>query len=171
MQTILCDTRQKLKHHESKEEYFAKVGLNIMHTKLPVGDYANMKDWSVIVDTKKDIQEAIGNICSKKHVRFRNECIKAQENGIKLIILIADEHIKSLKDLAEWSNPRAKIMRWDVANGKRVKVQKYPKATQGVTLARAMETMNIKYGVEFRFCPERFQGAAVCKLLGFKKGD
>ena len=40
--------------------------------------------YDMAVDTKKDMQEIVGNICGVQHARFRDECILAQKNGITL---------------------------------------------------------------------------------------
>lgn len=166
MQTIVCDTRQKLKHHELKEGYFKRKGIKVLRSKLPCGDYANIKDLSVCIDTKQNIQEAIGNICGKQHIRFRNECTLAKESGIKLIILIEDPSVKCIADLYDWENPRAKLMKYvKTEDGKKIKVPKYPKATSGMTLARAMQTMQIKYGVKFLFCHPNKSGYIILKML------
>ena len=51
MVTIVCDTRQKLKHHEKKEQYFAEVGIKTLRSKLPCGDYARLDNMSVCIET------------------------------------------------------------------------------------------------------------------------
>ena len=47
-------------------------------------DYILFRESRNIVVQGKDIQELIGDICGKSHVRFRDECIRAQESGISL---------------------------------------------------------------------------------------
>lgn len=59
---ILEDTRQQERKHELKHEYFKKVGVYWNRTALYCGDYTLPTDHSVCVDTKKDIQELIGDI-------------------------------------------------------------------------------------------------------------
>ena len=39
--------------------------------------------YKICIDTKRDIQELIGDICGKQHDRFRDELVLAQNNGIK----------------------------------------------------------------------------------------
>jgi len=167
---LLCDTRQQAGRHDLKEYYWAAHGVEIRRTKLFVGDYTLPTNQSICIDTKKDIQEIVGDICGKQHERFRNECLRAQEAGIKLIVLIEDDTvdengrylINDIRDLHKWQNPRKKI---------RVKrdgqwVQKYPNATSGVSLKKAMITMTVRYGVDFQFVRKKDAGKRILELLG-----
>ena len=88
---LLEDTRNQVGKHDKKNEYFSKNGIEVRRTKLYCGDYTLPTNQSVCIDTKKDIQELIGDICGKSHERFRNELIRAQESNIKLIILTEDD--------------------------------------------------------------------------------
>lgn len=201
MHILLEDKGNKIGQHILKNEYFKSVDVEVHRVPLPVGDYVKANEISldvmlrkrdrgqdvskidflgsyrVAVDTKRDIQELVGNICGKQHARFRDECILASNNGIKLYILVANEEgIKSIDDLFRWHNPRLDIMK----NSKEVigfgrsgrpkykKVRKYPTATKGATLARACLTMQHKYGCEFIFCSNREQGKRVLELLGIE---
>ena len=87
---IQCDTRQKRKHHETKEKYFIELGYKIINSKMLVGDYCIPSNGSVVVDTKADLSELYGNLI-QQHERFHNECVLAQEAGIKLYILIENK--------------------------------------------------------------------------------
>lgn len=165
---ILSDTRQQAGKHDIKERWFAAHGIEIRRCKLYCGDYSLPADQSVCIDTKKDIQELVGDICGKQHERFRNECIRAQEAGIKLIVLVENRggHIKdniiqptitSLDELHKWKNPRLFIF----SGGK----QKYPRATRGITLQKACMTLNAKYGVEFLFTTPEKSAEKIVELL------
>ena len=127
-----------------------------------------MGSYKIAVDTKRDVQEIISNICGKQHGRFRDECRLAQDNGILLYVLIENtDGVKSIDDLVVWENPRLKIQKWITSpSGKRMKVLKYPDATKGEILAKAMLTMQEKYGVKFLFCSPEEAGAKVIELLG-----
>ena len=96
--TIIEDTRQQAKKHELKNQYFADNQIKVIRSKLPVGDYANIKNLSIIVDTKKDIQEIIGNV-TKGHKRFIAECDLASESDIKLIILIENTTMSNVSTI------------------------------------------------------------------------
>ena len=168
---LLEDTRNQPGKHDMKNQYFSEHGVEVRRTKLYVGDYTLTTDQSVCIDTKKDIQELVGDICGKSHERFRDECIRAQEAGVKLIILVENDPgyvdrrqtiynhvVRSVDDLFSWRNPRAFI--W--IKGK----QKYPLATKGSVLAKCCKTMHEKYGVEFQFCTNEESGGRILELLG-----
>lgn len=208
---LISDKGQQKGKHTAKENYWHARGIELLNMPLPCGDYiiANEKVMNVIerkkergipvkkmdflgtynvtVDTKKDIQELVGDICGKQHARFRDECILAQNNGIKLYVLVQNvgglingtediynPTITRLEDLHKWRNPRLfemkrsdEIIGHYKSSGNPIykKIQKYPTATKGITLAKACATMQEKYGVEFVFCHNRDQGAKVLELL------
>lgn len=192
---VLEDKGQQAKKHELKHLYFESHGIYWERYPLPVGDYilANeavldvisrkqkrgidvkkmdfLGTYNVAVDTKKDIQEIIGNICGKEHSRFRDECIIAQNNKIKLYVLIENnDNVKCIDDLNYWDNPRIKMQKWiTTPSGERRKVLKYPDATKGATLAKAMRTMESKYGVKFLLCTPEEAGAKILELLNCGK--
>ena len=171
--TLLEDTRQQANKHILKDKYFESVGIKVVRSKLPVGDYSLMQNMSVVVDSKNSVDELVSDICGKQHERFRNELILAQENDIKLIILVENRGgyldknctiynptIYDLGSLHNWNNPRAFITR----GGKQV----YPTATKGIVLQKACMTMHLKYGVEFEFCRPDQSGERILELLGVK---
>ncbi len=170
MMLILEDSRQQERKHEIKHSYFRSAGVHWNRTALYCGDYTLPTNQSVCIDTKKDIQELIGDICGKSHERFRNELIRAQESNIKLIILTEDDGcycdrkktiynkpVTCINDLFGWKNPRLFI--WQ--GGK----QKYPNATKGATLAKALLTMQEKYDCQFLFVKKENSGAKIVELL------
>ena len=172
---LLEDTRNQIGKHDIKHKWFEEHGVEIRRQALYCGDYTLPTDQSICVDTKKDIQELVSDICGKQHDRFRRECIRAQEAGITLVILVENKggHIKdniiqptitSLDELHRWKNPRLFIF----CGGK----QKYPRATRGVTLMRSCMTMEQKYGVKFLFTtPEKSAEKIVELLTGEKNGE
>lgn len=207
--TILEDEGQKQGFHYTKHSMWDYMGVEVVRMPLPVGDYVlldertkdvidrkkkrNMKPkkmdflgtYDVCVDTKYDILELVNDICGKQHERFRDECILAQNNGIKLFVLVENRGelipetkdifnptIKRLEDLHRWKNPRLFLMKRssEVAyykNGKPVykRVQRYPNATRGETLQKACMTMEKKYGVKFLFCRPDEAAEMVISLL------
>lgn len=183
---LLEDTRNQIGKHDAKNKYFSEHGIEIRRTKLYVGDYTLPVDQSVCIDTKKDIQELIGDICGRSHERFKGELKRAQEAKIRVYILIENKGgeighsgifnrtVRSINDLFEWKNPRLFIMRSDTSqiigyrrNGNPIykKVQKYPNATKGASLAKACLTMQQRYGVEFKFCTPEEAGQKIIELL------
>ena len=174
--TIVEDIGQKIGQHTLKHDTMRVMGYPVVYRlPLPVGDYvlADEKVLDVIhrkekrgipvkkldfagaynlaVDTKKDIQELIGDICGKQHARFRDECILAQNLGVDLLILIENtDSVKDYDDLKRWVNPRLKHSKG---------------ATSGRTLVKAMETMREKYGVRFAFTTPEAAGRAIVDWL------
>jgi len=191
---VIEDKAQQDGKHRLKHDYWDKSEICWQRFPLPVGDYiiANKQVLDVIerkqkrdievkkmdflgtykqsVDTKKDMQEIVGNICGQQHGRFRDECILAQNNNIKLYVLIENtDGIKELEDVFKWQNPRMhrynkiaymhRLGKWENIP--------LPKAapTNGPTLAKAMLTMQAKYGVEFHFCRPEEAGKRILELL------
>lgn len=115
--------------------------------------------YSIAVDSKNSILELAGDVCGPDHDRFRDECIMAQNNGIKLVILVENEDgITTLRELHRWVNPRLWIKKY----GRQV----YPKAVRGVTLMKACMTVEKKYGCLFLFCTPQEAGYMVLQILG-----
>lgn len=191
---LIEDKANKVDKHIVKNRYWESQGVEVLRYPLPVGDYVLLNDaikellerkskrgiavkkmdfmgtYDVAVDSKYGIQEIISNICGKSHARFKDEVCLAQNNGIKLYVLIEDDGgyvdyrkticnrpVTCIEDLFSWKNPRAFIF----YKGK----QKYPNSTRGSTLAKAMLTMEKKYGCKFVFCRSKDAGAEVIELL------
>ena len=191
---LLEDKAQQSQKHIKKNTYWLKNGVEVIRTPLPVGDYVLVNDkiqdvldrkakrgiepkkmdfagtYDICVDTKKDIQELVSDICGKQHDRFRDECLWAKNNGVQLVILVENDKqeltkdgsivnktIHSLDELHSWKNPRLFIRK----GGKQV----YPNATKGITLQKCCHTMMWKYGVRFEFCSSAEAGAKVIELL------
>ena len=191
---LISDKAQQKGKHLIKENWWRNNGIEVLYHPLPVGDYIIANDkvmdainrkaargietkkmdflgtYSVVCDTKKDIQELIGDICGKQHARFRDEAILAQNNGIKLYILVENKDgVKETRDLFKWQNPRMhrynKILYMHrIGKWSNIPEPKAP-PTSGQTLAKACLTMNLKYGVEFEFCTPNEAGKRVIELL------
>lgn len=149
--TIYIDTREKPHAIERILAYFEKHGIEVIHQKLDEGDYMTSPDALVSIDRKISLVEVCSNLV-QQHKRFTNECIRAQQKGIKLIILV--EHggaIRSIEDVKNWINPRLK---------------ESPYAVSGQRLYKMMRTYSDKYGVEWQFCDKRCTGRVICELLG-----
>ena len=137
--------------HELKHDTFSAQSVPFYRCKLPVGDYSLPPERAV--DTKANMQEIAQNIGGTRdeHERFRNELKFAQALGTKLYILIENEEgIRSIQDVCRWYNPRAEYS---------------PKAIQGLQLAKAMATMQERYGCTFLFCSPEEAGAKIVELL------
>ena len=148
---ILEDTRQQAYKHNLKHMWFAHNGVEVIRTKLLVGDYM-LYGGNVAIDTKANIEEIANNIGGAEHVRFREECKLAQRVGAQLIILIENNNgYKCVDDVMAWVNPNP---------------NKTARSIEGPRLVRAMKTMSERYGVRFQFCTPGESGRQIVELLG-----
>ena len=147
---ILEDTRNKPDKNVHIRLQLEKLGYKVERTKLYCGDYTLPTNQKICIDTKKDLQEVCGNL-AQQHERFQAECVRAQEAGIKLIILVQEPNVTQLADVPGWYNWRLK---------------KNPKALNGLKLFKIMHTMIEKYGVEWQFCKKSDCGKRIVELLG-----
>ena len=104
---IVEDTRNQITKHRLLNDTLTAKGITVVRSKLFVGDYTRLDNQTVCVDTKKDIDEIAGNICGKQHERFREECIRARDNFIRLIVLI--EELPPKGDLEEAEHALAEL--------------------------------------------------------------
>ena len=172
--TLMIDTRQQAGKHDRKDEYFRSIGLNTVRTKLLVGDYQYVGGM-VAVDTKRSVQEVVGNLCeASEHRRFRTEADLAYQTGIKLYVLIeTPENINKVGDLMRWSNPRYKA--WFIRNkmrngGKFTNTQRFA-PVRNETLVKIMRTFSQKHHVQFVFCRPEQAGKRIIELLGDPDGE
>lgn len=159
--TIQVDSREKAHAITRILEHFHASGVKYYISKLYIGDYMNLDNPRVIVDRKQNLDELCGNVC-RQHERFRAELIRAQENGIRLIILCEHGHgIKSLDDVLFWRNPRARTKK--LINGRWTWTEQ--KVMHGDTLYKILCTMQRKYGVSFLFCDKTETGRRIVEIL------
>lgn len=161
---LIVDTREHASEWERIKAQFDELGIKYWRSKLFVGDYQSLDNARLVIDRKKDLQEICGNVC-QQHERFRDELLRAQEAGIKIIVLC--EHgsdITCLEDIKNWKNPRREG-RFRTINGKKVWYQISPNATSGEQLYKMLKTMQEKYGVTFEFCTKDETGKRIVELL------
>ncbi len=143
------DTRQQVGRHKNIHAYCRESGIKIIRQALNVGDYQIAGKGDISVDTKQGVLELAGNVF-QEHERFRAECLRAQECGIQLIVLI-EENLPGGR-LDRWVPPMDKhgqpLARFNPA-----------------TLRKAMITMQREYGVKFRFCDGRSTGRLLIEYL------
>ena len=148
------DTRQQIGKHRNVHLYCQQAGIKIIRQALNVGDYQIAGKGDISVDTKMGVLELAGNVF-QDHERFRAECLRAQECGIQLIILV--EELLPGGRLDRWRPP----IGW---NGRPVA------RFDPEILRKAMITMQQEYGVKFRFCDGRSTGKQIIEYLkGAKK--
>lgn len=166
--TIIEDTGQKAGKHDNVREYCEKNNVIFRRQKLNVGDYQSPP--RAAVDTKKGLLEVYNNIIHD-NVRFRDECIRAKEDGIKLYILVEEKGIRDLADVKFWQNPLMK--QWDthkayndwlIAHGRDPQPPTKPPVSSEGLMGR-MDAMQQKYGIEFVFCHPDRVGEFVYRLL------
>ena len=150
---ILEDSRQKIDKNKHIKTQLEKLGYEIVRSKLLVGDYSYPTDQSICIDTKFGLQEVASNL-TQDHERFKNECIRARECGIQLVVLVQESGIKILSDVCGWYNWRRK---------------KNPKAVSGKQLYKIMATMCERYNVSWVFCNRQNVGKTIIRLLNGEK--
>lgn len=151
--TIWIDSREKARAIKKIISTFEKRNVKHFVSKLPVGDYIALDNPRLSIDRKQNLSELCGNVC-QDHKRFRAELERANEYGIKLIILV--EHgkgITCLDDVMGWENPRQK---------------QSPMAMSGERLYKVLSTMSKRYQVDFEFCEKAETGDRIIELLGGK---
>ena len=169
MVTIIQDSREKRAYHGNVVSGLKERGINVVRSKLFVGDYTRVDNMSVCVDLKQNMIEVYGNVI-QQHDRFVRECRRAQQAGIKLIILVEQVGIGTVQDVASWKNPR--ITKWEKLRdahkqGKRMNepLNPYPPVSSE-RLAKAMQTISDRYGAEWRFCAKSETVDVICEVLG-----
>ena len=165
--TIIEDTGQKKGEHLNVSQYCEKAGIILRRQKLNVGDYIIAP--SVSVDTKQGMGEVYGNLV-QDHDRFRAECVRAQEDGTRLYILIENEEgMTCLDDVERWQNPRVdeyySRYSFALAAKKHGNIRIPSPPVPNKRLIRMMETMAERYGVRWVFCRPEETGEMIVKLL------
>lgn len=167
---IQLDSREKPKAIQKIIADFNADGVKYFVSKLPVGDYMSLDNPKLVIDRKQNLAELCANISdvpvkdSKGRFvreadgsirtplkRLKREFERAQEYGIKLIILC--EHggqIHCLEDVPKWHNPRLK---------------ESPLAVSGERLYRILAVLGKRYGVDFVFCDKRQTGKRIIEIL------
>lgn len=116
------------------------------------------------------IEDVLQDLYVGRRGFFHRGLKRARKHNIKLYVLVENEDgIKTVQDLFAWQNPRMhrynkiaymhRLGKWENIP--------LPKAapTNGPTLAKAMLTMQAKYGVEFHFCRPEEAGKRILELL------
>lgn len=164
--TIQIDSREKTHAISHITKYFDMNNIKYYTNKLLVGDYQNLLNPTIIIDRKQNLTEIQGNI-TQQHLRFRAEIMKAQENGIKLIVLIEESQIKTLEDVRDkYINPRMK--QWSMARkralNKGLEFKQRPPLS-GKQIYEILNTMEQKYGCKFMFCRKEEMAKKIIELL------
>ena len=126
----------------------------------------------------ENVLSKLQDLYVKRHGFFHRGLLRAKHYGVKLYIVVENsDGVESIQDLFRWQNPRLRIFKnstqqigWN-RNGtpKYKKVQKYPNAMKGETLAKACITMEKKYGCRFLFCRPEESAELIMQLLTRRK--
>lgn len=144
-------------------------GIELVPAPIPFGDYVlltddmedtierrgdKLKKMDLVGDIKVSVDLKAGgldevamNIQGKEHNRFRDEAILAKKCGCLFYVLVVDETIRTIDDVALWRSKR--------------------KASQvnPVALSKAMRTMWQKYSINWIFCSRENTARAIMYLL------
>lgn len=165
------------REHEEKNnwilDYFFENGIYYRYAKLDTADYRLYNDDKILIDRKSGIMEIANNLLSKEHERFKREILRSIENKSKLYILIEDEKISCVEEVANFEIPLFKSNQYkDVidSNGnlKRVCVRKKgdPRAKfNPLTLSKVMKTQEEKYGIKYVFAKHKDIPKMIVKIL------
>ena len=195
---IAVDKAQKEGKHDLKHNQMVNMGHELIFLPLPVGDYIlvddrireiikrrgdRLKKMDLIgavsrsIDTKANIEEVYQNFIGNSHERFRDECILAQQNNIRLTVLVESApEVTCLEDVKHWKNWKqiyAYCKRHGIKTGQgmldRIDEfvshggQKPP--VDGEQLCKAMRTSAEKYGYRWAFTSPENCGKAIIYLL------
>ena len=146
------DVRNRPGKHKNIATYCKQQGIEIVRTKLLVGDYQISNKGDIVVDTKSGVPELAMDVF-QQHERFRAECERAQKCGITLFVLTEEVLPQGRLDLWKspldrFGNPRCKF--------------------DPAVLRKALITMQERYGVFYRFCDGRSTGKI---LIEYLKGE
>ena len=147
---IEVDTREKPKAIQTILKQFEAAGAHVIRSKLWVADYRLLDNPYLVIDRKQNLNELCNNVV-QDHKRFRDELIRAQDVGIRVVVLV--EHgggIKSIEDVPNWVNPRLKVS---------------PLAVSGERLYKILKAMEYTYKVRFEFCDKRHTGKRILEIL------
>lgn len=144
---IIVDSREKKWDHIRK--YFEANGIEFEIKKLDAGDYFSTDQGDVVVDRKQNLQELCGNLSKGNGniIRFTNECKRAKEQGIRLVVLIEGTNCQTVKDVSGWKS-------------------KYTKHS-GKWLTDKMFNLTVSYNVEWQFCKKNETAAKILEILKY----
>lgn len=139
---ILADTRQQENKHLNIETYCKANGIDLIPKALQVGDYM-LPNSKIACDTKQSIAELICDLYTDKK-SLNKKYRKCYEQGVHLIVLV-EEEIKSLQELCKWKSKHTKLT--------------------GRELLDMMHTLQVSYGIEFKWCKKENTGEVLMGLL------
>lgn len=118
---------------DSREQKPFWTGSQCMKTALLVGDYSTIKLLNKFAIERKSLQDLYGSIV-QGHVRFRNELIRAQVNGIQLVVVV--------------EGTKKNFIKKKFPGGER-------RNMESATLEKIVNTIEQRYKVEVIWCTSR----------------
>ena len=146
---LIVDSREHWTHSRSRDKhikgYLERHKILYRVEKLDVGDYM-LDGGKISVDRKQGLEELSRNLLNKKdRARFLREVKRANEQGIKLVILIETKEVENVPELKRWHS-------------------QYTPATGQALYDRMVRTM-YGYGVSFRFCKPQDAAKKILEIL------
>ena len=147
---IIVDTREKPRAIVKILAEFERQGIRVVRRALNFADYFNPARPDVIIDRKQNLLEVASNVVQERK-RFLREVERCNRAGCHMIVLVEhSQRLRKLEDVIGWKNPRLKVS---------------PMAVSGERLFRIMKAMEIKYGIEWRFCGKAQTGKRIIEML------
>ncbi len=147
----MMDTRERPEAVKQILAEFDRQQVDVIRTKLWVGDYQRLDNPMLVIDRKHNLSEVCSNVI-QGHKRFTAELQRAKDAGIHVVILVEhSKNIKTLEDVMHWVNPRLKVS---------------PMAVSGERLYKILVAIEKHYGCEFRFCEKKDTGKRIIEILG-----
>lgn len=146
---IIIDSREKKFEHI--REYFDKHGVPYEVRKLDTGDYLNTDNPSVVVDRKANLQEVCSNLSYGKsnRIRFSDECKRAFDDNLRMIVLIEGTSYKNLSEIKDWKSKHSKHTgRWLLDN---------------------MFRLTMAFGVEWQLCRKSNTAKRILEILEYRE--
>lgn len=160
---VVMDTRERSGKKDHILSVFERNSIPVIRHGLYVGDWTLLNDMSVCIDTKTGgMQEVYGNLI-QDHARFRNECKRAADAEIRLVVLVEEPGMKLLEDVKDWVNPRT--VQWNRKQAAGEQTTTVPPVSSQ-RLYNIMRTMADSYGVIWEFCNKSETGQRIMELLG-----
>ena len=142
---VIVDSREKPQAIRNILAYFDRHGIAYEKRALKTGDYTLEGHGDVVVDRKQSLQELAHNLLSPDRARFYREIRRAQESGIRLIILCEQAGIKTFADVKNWKPKFGKV--------------------SGKALMDAIFRLEVGYHVPVLFCDKRSTGRQIIEIL------
>lgn len=179
---LLEDTRNQIGKHKNIYKYCEENNIEIVRSKLIVGDYMSPRVATISVDTKFGLAEIMKNITEK---RFKNELELAKKLGIHLFILIEQKEITCIDDISKkWENPRLDFYKFQMrkqldlrgdfnewylyrlAKDRGFAPKRPPQSAEQLEKSlRTIESNTELYDVSFEFCEKSETGKRIIELL------